>query len=244
MKKEKYQNIIIGSLCFLIAASICVQYRSVHTYVTKGEAAVQSMSENKLRDRVLKEQENYDNLYSKLQDVQEQLENLRKNSAASSSEAQKLEKELSELNIVLGYTDVKGKGLIVTLRDSSVKDNDNFSDNVVHDLDILEVVNELFNAGAEAVSVNGQRIISTSAITCSGNVITVNNEKVAVPFVIKAIGAPENLYETMTRPRGYLEMLEDLYNINVKVERVEKENGIVVPKYAGTRQYEYLQVVE
>lgn len=244
MKKEKYHNIIIGSLCFLIASSICVQYRSVHTYVTKGEAAVQSMSENKLRDRVLKEQENYNNLYSELQIAQKQLEDLRKNSSASSEESKELEKELSELNTVLGYTDVKGKGIIVTLRDSSVNANDNFSDNVVHDIDILEVVNELFNAGAEAVSVNGQRIISTSAITCSGNVITVNNEKVAVPFVINAIGAPENLYETMTRPRGYLELLENLYNINVKVEKIEKEGGVIVPKYTGTRQYEYLQVVE
>ncbi len=240
MKNEKYQVIIIGILCFLIAASICVQYRSVHSYVTKGEAAVQSMSENKLRDRVLKEQENYDNLYSKLQTAQLQLEELRKNSSASSVEAQKLEKELSELNTVLGYTDIKGKGLIVTLRDSS----DEFSKNVVHDADVLETVNELFNAGAEAVSVNGQRIISTSAITCSGNVVTVNNEKVAVPFVIKAIGSPENLYETMTRPDGYLDLLDYLYNINVKVEKVEKENGIIIPKYTGTRQYEYLQVVE
>ena len=240
MKNEEYQVIIIGILCFLIAASICVQYRSVHSYVTKGEAAVQSMSENKLRDRVLKEQENYDNLYSKLQTAQLQLEELRKNSSASSVEAQKLEKELSELNTVLGYTDIKGKGLIVTLRDSS----DEFSKNVVHDADVLETVNELFNAGAEAVSVNGQRIISTSAITCSGNVVTVNNEKVAVPFVIKAIGSPENLYETMTRPDGYLDLLDYLYNINVKVEKVEKENGIIIPKYTGTRQYEYLQVVE
>lgn len=236
MKKEKYQIIIIGILCFLIAASICVQYRSVHTYVTKGEAAVQSMSENKLRDRVLKEQENYNNVYSQLQMAQLQLEELRKNSSASSSEAQKLEKELSELNTVLGYTDVKGKGLIVTLRDSS--------ENVIHDSDVLEVVNELFNAGAEAISVNGQRIISTSSITCSGNVITVNNEKVAVPFIIKAIGAPENLYETMTRPRSYLDVLESMYGINVKVEKIENENGVEIPKYTGTRQYEYLQVVE
>ena len=240
MKNEKYQVIIIGILCFLIAASICVQYRSVHSYVTKGEAAVQSMSENKLRDRVLKEQENYDNLYSKLQTAQLQLEELRKNSSASSVEAQKLEKELSELNTVIWYNYIKGKCLIVTLRDSS----DEFSKNVVHDADVLETVNELFNAGAEAVSVNGQRIISTSAITCSGNVVTVNNEKVAVPFVIKAIGSPENLYETMTRPDGYLDLLDYLYNINVKVEKVEKENGIIIPKYTGTRQYEYLQVVE
>lgn len=240
MKKEKYQFVIIGVLCFLIAASICVQYRSVHSYVTKGQATVQSMSENKLRDRVLKEQEHYNNLYSKLQTAQLQLEELRKNSSASSEEAQKLEKELSKLNTVLGYTDIKGKGLIVTLRDSS----DNFSKNVVHDADVLETVNELFNAGAEAVSVNGQRIISTSAITCAGNVITVNNEKVAVPFVIKAIGSPENLYETMVRPNGYLDILDYKYNINIKVEKVEKENGIIIPKYTGTRQYEYLQNVE
>ncbi len=237
MKRE----IIVGILCFLIAASICVQYRSVHNYTTNGQASVQSMSENKLRDRVLKEQENYNKLYAQLQDAQAQLEQLRKNSATNSDEAQQLEKQLSELNRLLGYTDVKGKGLIITLKDADANENSS-SDNIIHDLDLLDIVNELFNAGAEAVSINDQRIISTSAINCSGNVVRINGQKVSVPFVIKAIGSPEGIYGTMTRPRGYLDLMR---SADIKIEIEKKENDdLIVPKYTGTRQYEYLQVAE
>lgn len=242
MKKEKIYIFIIGVLCFLIAASICVQYRSAHTYTTNGQAAVQSMTENKLRDKVLKEQENYNNLMSQLQNAQTELENLRKNSASSSDEAEQLEKQLSELNRVLGNTDVTGKGLIVTLKDAdSTATSSNNS--IVHDLDLVEVVNELFNAGAEAVSINGQRIVSTTAINCNGNVVKINNEKIAVPFVIKAIGSPDGLYGTMTRPLGYLELMEN-DSIKIKVEKKEGANDIVIPKYTGTYKYDYLQDAE
>lgn len=242
MRKKKWY-FVIGVLCFLTAASICVQYRSVHTYTTDGEAAVQSMSENKLRDRVLTEQENYNNLNASLESAQEQLENLRKASSSNSEETKRLEEELTELNRVLGYTEVKGKGLIITLRDADSSESTVVTDSVVHDTDILKIVNELFNAGAEAVSVNDQRIISTSSINCAGNVITINNEKVSVPFIISAIGNPEPLSETLERPYGNLYWLEDR-GIRVKTEKVESEDGVVIPKYNGTRQYEYLQVVE
>lgn len=241
MKRESSQIVIIGILCFLIASSICVQYRSVHTYTTEGKAAVQSMSENKLRDRVLTEQENYNRLYAKLQNTQAELENLRKNSAANSEEAKSLEKELSELNRALGYTEVKGRGVVVTLRDATDEQIVTVKDSVVHDWDVLSIVNELFNAGAEAVSVNNQRIISTTAINCAGTVITINNQKVSVPFVIKAIGG-DGMYDTVARPYGYYDNLTG--RIDAQIEKVDKENGITIPKYAGTRQYKYLQVVE
>ena len=86
MKKE----IIIGFLCFLIATSICVLYRSVNKYTTEGQVSVQSVAENRLKDRVLAEQENYEKLSQELQNAQSKLENLRRDSANNSDEAKKL----------------------------------------------------------------------------------------------------------------------------------------------------------
>lgn len=242
MKREYGQTILIGVLCFLIAASICVQYRSAHKYNTDGDVAVQSMEENKLRDKVLKEEENYNKLYVQAQILQAQFETLRKNSATISEEAKNLEEQLSELNRLLGYTDITGKGLIITLKDADADSDSNVSttESVIHDFDLIEVVNELFNAGAEAVSINGQRIISTTAITCNGNVVRINNKKITVPFVIKAIGEPNGLYDTMTRPGAYLKWME---NDNIKI-KIDKEDELVVPKYSGARKYEFLQNVE
>ena len=94
MRKE----IILGILCFLIAASICVQYRSVHSYTTEGQASVQSMSQNKLRDRVLKEKENNTKLNALYDSAEKELEQVTKDSANKSDETKQLEEQLSELN--------------------------------------------------------------------------------------------------------------------------------------------------
>lgn len=239
MKKDKIYIIIIGILCFITAASICVQYRSTDNYVTEGQASVQSMTENKLRDKVLEEQENYSNLQKELEVAQTQLEELRKVSAANSEEAKQLEEQLTEKNRLLGYTDVTGKGLIITLRDADSTDQ-NSSNSLVHNLDLVDVVNELFNAGAEAISINDQRIVSTTSIICNGNIVRINNEKISVPFVIKAIGSPDALYDTMMRPDGYLDLMQD-YKIKLTVE---KKDDITVPKYSGTIKNDYLQAVE
>ena len=106
----------------------------------------------------LKEQENYQKLTKKLQEKLDELENLRKISASNSEESKQLETELSELNRVLGYTDVKGKGLsyyFYKMRMLLIMVTQN--DNIIHDLDLVDIVNELFNAGAEAVSINSQK---------------------------------------------------------------------------------------
>ena len=114
------------------------------------------------------------------------------------------------------------------------------NDYIVHDLDLVEVVNELFNAGAEAVSVNGQRIVSTTAINCSGNIVKINDEKLGVPFEVKAIGLPDKLYGALTRPGGYLELMED---DGVYVD-VQKSDDINIPKYNGVFNYNYMQIAE
>ena len=200
----------------------------------------QSMSENKLRDNVLKEQENNKKLSNELQSKLDELENLRKTTASNSEEAQALETQLTELNRLLGYTDVKGKGLVITLQDADASSNGYTNDNLVHDLDLVDIVNELFNAGAEAVSINDQRITTSTAINCNGNVVRINNEKVSVPFVIKAIGSPEGLYGTMTRPGGYLSLME---NGKIKI-KVEKKEELTVSKFNGTHQYKYMEIAE
>lgn len=235
----KKQYIIIGIICFLTTIAICVQIKTVTTWDTG--SVVQSMTENKLRDSILKAKENYENAYKQLENTMAELEELRKTAATDSTEAQKIEQDINEANKLLGLTELKGKGIIVTLDDAKSEDvTQNASDYIVHDLDLVEVVNELFNAGAEAISINGQRIVSVTAINCSGNIVKVNDEKLGVPFEIKAIGLPERLYGALVRPGGYLEWMEE---DGVQVS-VQKSDDITVPKYEGVYKYEYLQIAE
>lgn len=97
---------------------------------------------------------------------------------------------------------------------------------MIHQEDIIILLNELKNAGAEAISVNGQRIIASTYIYCDGSVILIDGVKIGNPFTIKAIGDSETIYGALTRNKGYINILTD---DGIKID-VEKSNNILINK--------------
>ena len=234
---SKYKiSIIIGSMCLLLSLGIAVQIKTIKNIGTSTTST--NETENKLRDEILKTKEKYDNLYSELENMEDQLETERINATNNNSDLENLEQSITEGNKILGLTEVKGQGIIVTLNDNQLLTSNNYildpNSALVHDMDVIKVINELKNAGAEAISINDQRIISTTAIECDGNVIKVNGIKVGAPFEIKAIGLPEYLIN-VKRYGGYLMYLEQR-GINVSVN---KSDQITIPKYTGVIKFEY-----
>ena len=200
--------------------------------------------ENELRDEVLRWKEKADNASQELTKVEKELEKQREKATKNDETSKDSEKEIKVGNTVLGLTDATGEGVEITLKDnqnvtSETATND-MSYYVVHDIDILSVVNELKNAGAEAISINGERLINTTSITCAGNVAQINGEKVGAPFIIKAIGNSETLYEALNRPGGYIELL----NESGIVSNIKKSNNITIEKYNGTINFNYLKDVK
>ncbi len=222
----------------LLTLGICVQVKTVNDSST---GVGKTQKENELRNSVLKWKERYEAMYHEGITKEEELEALRTTVANQDTDSVNLRNELEQNNTLLGYNEVSGQGLIVILKDAnSAKVIGNATDYIVHDGDLLEVINALKNAGAEAISINGERIVNTTAITCAGNITKVNGEKVGSPFEIKAIGLTEKLNGALTMPGGYLELLED---DGVQVEVKEAQN-IVIPKYNGMNQFEYAKNVE
>ena len=170
------------------------------------------------------------------------MENIRAKTAQNDSKSSLAEAELKLANQLLGLTELKGKGVIVTLDDNKNVglETANIVNYLVHDGDLMEMINELKNAGAEAISVNGQRIISQTAITCDGNVIRINNQKVGAPYIIQAIGMPEWLESALKLPGGLIQYL----NQDGVITKVEKSNNITIPKYTGVYKYEYIKNVD
>ena len=234
---KKMISIVLGVMCFSLTLGICVQMKTVKT---SNSIVGSSYEENNLRAEVLKYKERYDNKYKELESAEKELEKERQNSTKNNGDLEEKEQQIIQENKMIGLTEVTGPGVIITLSDSK---NDassvlNPSTLLVHDVDILGVVNELKNAGAEAISINEQRIVPTTSISCGGNIIDINGEKVGAPFVIKAIGLPEQL-AGLSRPGGYLEILE-WASIGVDLK---KSNNITIPKYTGVIKYEYAQTV-
>ena len=238
MQNKRVVAIVLGVMCFALTAGICIQMRTVEG---TNSAVSNNYEENNLRAEVLRYKERYDNKVKDLADAEVELEKERESATQNDTELQEKEKEITEGNKILGLTEVTGSGVIVTLGDSKKDASSSLDPSMllVHDTDVLSVINELKNAGAEAISINDQRIIPTTGIICGGNIIDINGEKVGAPFEIKAIGLPEQL-AALDRPGGYLALLKD-YSIEVKLE---KSNNITIPKYTGTITYQYAKSVD
>lgn len=151
--------------------------------------------------------------------------------------APQLKEEMDRAEVLAGITDLTGTGVEVTLKDSStsLKPGDNPNLYVVHDEDILKVVNELKAAGAEAIAVNGQRLIAASEISCSGPIIRMNKKPLAPPFVITAIGSPDTMESALNMKGGVVETLR-FFGIQVSVKKLSQ---VTVPAYKGGIKYDY-----
>ena len=238
MTHKKTISIVLGIMCFALILGICVQVRTVQG---TNSTVSQNYEENNLRAEVLRYKERYENRYEELEKAEAELEKVRQESTQNNEDLEAKEQEIQQGNKMIGLTEVTGSGVIITLSDSTRDASSvlNASELLVHDGDVLSVINELKNAGAEAISINDQRLVPTSSIVCGGNIIEINGEKVGAPFEIKAIGLPEQL-AALSRPGGYLEILK---NATVGVE-LKKSNSITIPKYTGVISYQYAKPVD
>lgn len=237
MNKKKI-SFVLGIMCFALTMAIVIQMRTVQN---TNSPVSQNYEENNLRAEVLKYKEKYDNKYKDLEKAETELEKEREKVTKNNSQLEEAESQIKQGNKITGLAEVTGPGVIVTLKDgqSIASSTLNPSELIVHDLDILSVINELKNAGAEAISINDQRLVSTTSISCRGNTIDINGEKIGAPFVIKAIGLPEYL-SALSRPGGYLEILKE-DGVSAKLE---KSNNIKIPKYAGVIKFQYLKNIK
>lgn len=231
MKKGKITvTITIAIACFVLTMVMCMQFKIVkETDIT----SIETMREEELKSelanwkQLYKEaQEQYDEKTSKLSEYRDKQQ--------STEESSKLvEKELEQTNMYLGKTDVEGEGIIITIKDINSEDIKPISAE-----DLLIIVDYLKLAGAEAISINGERIINMSDIVYIGNsVIFVNQQRILAPYKIMAIGEQTKLESTLLGNGGYI---EELKNIGFDIE-IERENKITINKYSKDIGYKYMQ---
>lgn len=229
---NKKTAISIGIVCLLLCVGIVVQIRT-----TKGTNQVvsESLEGNDLRDQVLKWKEKYDETTASLNNAEKALSKIREEATKNTEGSSEKQEEIKNNNILLGLTDVEGEGVIISLKDNntvtadSLASTDDITYYLVHDSDLRNLVNELENSGAEAISINDERIVSTTSITCEGTVININGNKVSSPFTIEAIGPGFKMYSALKRPGGYVEKLNST-GITTTVKQAEK---VKISKFAG-----------
>lgn len=233
----KKTAIVLGSVCLILTIAIFIQIKTVESITNEEGISLNDNSE--LKDEVLRWRQAYRDAYNQLEDAEERLEEARTQAATDNIVDAEVENQIKKNNALLGLTEVKGSGVIIRLdenREANEEEIIDLNSYLVHEGDLIHIINELYNAGADAISINGKRIVNTTSILCDGNIIRVNDEIVGVPIEIKAICYPQALYN-LKRKGGYLSLM---VSGGVIVE-MEESDDITIPKYEGVYKYEYIQ---
>lgn len=184
----------------------------------------------RIRGGTLDLQEEYGRILTEVTKLREDKTRFEKAAAQESGQAKLLNDSLQEAKQYAGMSEVEGPGVTVTIEDNTNENAGGFvQDQIIHDVDVLRTVNELWNAGAEAIAVNGNRVSVGTNFRCAGSVMYVGNVRIASPVVVQAIGDPKTLAGGMNLPGGVLSELKSA-GCPTKLENVKKMR---LPAYAG-----------
>jgi len=188
-----------------------------------------------LTEKIKTMQEKRSELQQEIKELRNQLDR-----AIARTQLDEMKAELDNARMHAGMVALAGPGVEVVLNDSNMplKQGQNPNLYVLHDEDISNVLNELKASGAEALAINGNRLVATSEIRCTGPTILVNkNVRLAPPFKITAIGDPETLESGLMMPGGVVDLLKS-WGIQVSIKKLDK---VIVPAYKGAVPFEYVQ---
>ncbi|HNR04519.1 MAG TPA: DUF881 domain-containing protein [Bacillota bacterium] len=234
MKNIKYQ-IAVAVVCMVLGIMVSIQFRTVK----QGVGPVSEYRARELAAQLKKVREENVKLQNVKNDYESKIKEFEDTASQGSLYAKILKEELDQARILAGIEDVEGPGITVVVDDLKFSEKVNYP--LISYSMLLELLNELNAAGAEAVSINEQRIISTSEIRQIGGIhININTVSFAPPFVFKAIGDPKTLEAALRLREGIAEKLE---NSGVAVT-ITQEQLIKIQKYNGVIERKYAKVVK
>lgn len=235
LKKEKIViYITISIACFALIMVMFMQFKVIEqTDITE----IENMRESELRVELANWREKNEELDERYQEIKSKTEEYRNKKESDEETAKLLENELAQLNQVLGKTDVEGEGIQIILTDKGgTQLSEDYVVKTITEENLLEVINELFAAGAEAISINDKRIVAMSYIVSVDGYLKVNGERILSPYVIKAIGNQTYLESAVFGKGGRVDKLTELGH----EVTLEKSRRIKINKYTGTISSKYI----
>ncbi len=210
--KKIGKPIIFGIVCLILSFAITVQLKVTNTSESTSSKA---KAIDKLKDEIIILNDENNKLTSELQNTTENLERIRDEAAENDSSSIEKSKLIKKYISVLGYTDVYGEGLRIKYTPIQGQYEADIA------TDLRDIVNELKNAGIEAISINGQRLINKSSIEMVKNKIEINTVEITSPYIIDVIGNSEMINNSLIRPGG---TIENIRSTGVKIDIQVKDN--------------------
>lgn len=233
LDKEKINEIIMTVIiCLVSVVLFAVMFMQFKTIEETDITAIKNMRETELRAAIAEWKGKYEETQKQLdanrKSISDYKDKIEKNEEAS----ELIDEDLEKSNMLLGKTDVTGEGVVVTL-----KDTNDYQITYSH---LLELINELHYAGAEAISVNDARVVMTEVVEVLGR-ISVSGQRLTSPYVVKAIGNQTYLSSTLSlKDKGFI----DKYKANGIDIKLETSKNIKILKYNGEMKVKYMKGVD
>lgn len=225
-------------ICILIGFFIVAQAR-----ITDGQQIyVSAKTVSDYKTTIESEEEDTQRILKLVEETELKLTEIERLAQAEDGEDETIKnrflEELEYYKLISNSTKVQGEGVTIVIDDATRELYEGEDPNVVlvHDWDILNILNELNRSGAEAITVNGQRLTNTSSISCSGYTIRINDQFFARPFEIKAIGDSKRMAASLVGPDGYGTLLKTYgirFNLTIS-------DDITLPNYTEEQNFQYL----
>lgn len=215
--KLRGKHVVLSFVLFIFGFLVAFSYQN-----TKEQAEVIQLSQQEwekdfyYRQQLLQFEEQSRELQQKVDTYRQEINTLEKSLGEQETAIGEYVEMKGKLQMLTGELPITGPGVSVTLSDADyIPSTENTNQYIVHDRHVQLVINELYSAGAKAISINGQRIYKDSYVACVGPVISVDGNQYPAPFSIEAIGEQETLEVSLELKNGVIDML---VNDNVEVE--------------------------
>lgn len=232
----KKNGLALLVLSFFLGMLLIIQFKTIEK-TTGGIASSQkahqlSIELNSLRDR--KEM-----LSKELKSLESRIKEYKNSESEDSVVVKNLKNDIKKYELLAGYSNVKGPGVLMKLEEPQLDSN---SKMLLYNFDLLlAIINKLNASGAEAISINNERIIAITEMSLSAEKLIINGNPIIPPFEIKCIGNPDTIEAALNMRYGIVWEIRNSYGLNVSLE---KQENIKIPRYSKKINFKYSKPVE
>lgn len=238
--KKNSGIVVVGILALFIGLILSVQ---ISTNAGSDQGGLVPLGKLKSYEAELKKvQDEKAEVLQELLDLEQRLADIENERSEESTFVKGLVSDLEKYRMWAGVLDVEGPGIVVTIKDPVTDQYQEDYSVITNNYDLLlGLVNRLKEAGAEAVSINEQRISNNTEISLAGSNININGTATAPPYIVKAIGNPQTLDGAINLRGGIIYTMKMKYNLIVDTEIREK---VVIGRYTEVIKFNYAEPVE
>ncbi|NMB34217.1 MAG: DUF881 domain-containing protein [Clostridium sp.] len=220
--KSISRNFSITIICIILGIMLSWQYKSIQN--NKKATSAQTGTLQSLQEELIGEKTKNENLRTRNQELERRVSEYISAEGSSKKIEEGLKEEIQRSKILAGLADVEGPGAEIVLNDGEI-----FS---VTDTSLMGLINEIKAAEAQAISINGERVVAMTEIKMTNtrvipHTIVVNGRQMQAPFIIKAIADPDKLNNSLNMLEGITDRYINIYGLDVTVKKMEQ---ITIPK--------------